>query len=175
MINLLPYQEKKLIQRIMIMRVVTTTLVVATILAVVGGLLFLPTLLTIGSRYDLAQSQISRLEQEGVVTSTVNIADLEKRTTTLEEKFAQVLPTSPIAYVTAVRQAVVPGITLVGYTLDKDQKKMLTVTGIAANREVLQSFANTLQTNDMIASIDNPIVNYVKSKDNQFTISVVFK
>jgi Tfp pilus assembly protein PilN len=175
MINLLPYQEKKLIKRTVTMRVLTTTLVVLTILVIVGGLLFLPTLMTINSRYGLAQSQIALLEREGVVTSTVNIADLEARTNMLENKFAATLPTSPILYIDTVRAEAGPGISLIGYTTSVDNEKKLEIQGITASREALQRFTAALEKNSKIASVDSPIANYVKSKDNQFTISVVFK
>jgi Tfp pilus assembly protein PilN len=175
MINLLPYQERKTIKRVRILRAASATLGALIILTITGGLLFLPSLMTISSRHALAEQQIARLEQEGVVASAVDIAALEDRANTLVSKFATPTGIPPIDRVATLRNRTTSGISLTGFVLDQEDPLQLEVNGTAASREALQRFVISLEEEASINTVDSPITNYVKSKDNEFTIRVMFK
>jgi Tfp pilus assembly protein PilN len=175
MINLLPYRERKVIERVRMLRAASSTLGALIVLTIVGGLLFLPTLMTINSRHALAEDQIALLEQEGIVASAVDIANLENRANMLVSKFAAPTGIAPIDRVITLRRLVTNGISLTGFVLDTTDQRLIQINGIAASREALQVFVGTLEEEGSISMVDSPITNYVKSKDNEFTIKVTFK
>jgi hypothetical protein len=178
MINLLPYKEKKIVEHVRIMRVVTVTLSMVTILVIIAGVLLLPTYITITSRYALAQKNISKLEKEGVITNNINIEDIDKRTNELVKKLTAPDDTPPAEYVALVRGASNNQIRLTGFSLATNNKTgaiSFAVSGIALNREALQQYVSSLQKLEQVATVDSPISNYVKSKDADFAITLSFK
>lgn len=175
MINLLPYHERKTIERVRMLRAASATLGALVILTISGGLLFFPTLMTINSRHALAEKQIALLEQEGVVASAVDIAALEQRANTLVSKFAAPTGIAPIARAATLQRRVTGGISLTGFVLNQTNPLLIEVNGTAASREALQRFVISLEEEASISAVDSPITNYVKSKDNEFTIRVMFK
>lgn len=175
MINLLPYKQRKIIGRIRTLKVINTTLIVLIILGVAAAFLLLPTFITINSRYELTRAQVDSLEKQGVITSDVDIQSLDARTKDLEKKLAAPLETPPTALISSIRTLAGKDISLTGFTLETGEAPKLTVTGIAATREALQAYIETLKTQSNINNVDSPIANYVKSKDADFTIVVFFK
>lgn len=175
MINLLPYQQKKIVERTRVLRFASATLGAIIILVIVAGLLFLPTLMTINSRHGLAERQIALLEQEGVVISEVDIANLDARAQTLVSKFATAVGTSPVTYIATLRGLAQSGVTISGFVLDQSNPLIMDISGMATNRTVLQQFVATLEKDSKIAAVESPITNYVKSKDNEYVIKVTFK
>jgi Tfp pilus assembly protein PilN len=175
MINLLPYNQKKLIERIRLIRVAAVTIGAMILLTIAGGLLFMPTLMTINSRFALAQSEIAVLEAEGVVTGERDIAALQARTATALRQFAAPLGVPPTTYIDTIRSQADGGISLSGFTRVEGLDPTMLVIGVAANREALKRFIASLQAQPNVTSVDSPITNYVKNKDSDFTITIIFK
>jgi hypothetical protein len=175
MINLLPYSQKKMVKRIRGLRAASATIGALILLVIIGGILFLPSLLTINSRYSLAQNEIKSLENSGVVTSDADIAALQARTQLLLKQFTAVLPTAPTVYVALAREQAAAGISLTGFVVKDAPEPTLQVTGIAATREVLQKYIERIKAQETVSSVDDPIANYLKSKNSEFTITITFK
>ena len=176
MINLLPYQEKKIVERMRVLRVINVTVFIAILLVIAAALLLLPTLVTINSRYELAQQQVSLLEKEGVVANPVDVQNLENRTKELVAKLAVPEEVSPTEYVEIITSTANASIMLTTFSFaHSEEAPTLSVAGVATSREALQSYVSKLQSHESIASVDSPITNYVKNKDADFRITVVFK
>lgn len=175
MINILPYNHKKMVDRLRTARVVTITLWAYILLVIIAGLLLLPLSVAIDSRFSFANNQIAQLEREGIAVKDVDIAALEARTKTLLEKLAAPLRPSPLVYIDIVRSHASGGISLNGYAIEAGEGLVLKVAGTAASRETLQRFVAALQKEERIASVESPVSNYVKSAESPFSLTIMFK
>lgn len=175
MINILPYNHKKAIDQLRTTRVVTITLWAFILLVVIAGLLLVPLLVTIDSRFSLANSQIKQLEKEGVVVSSVDVAALESRVKALSEKLAAPLAPAPSDYIKVVQSIATPGIALSGFAMEKGEVPRLDIAGTASSREALQRFIAALEASESVAMVESPVSNYVKSANSSFSIKVSFK
>lgn len=172
MINILPYNERKIIDRVRILRIITTLIWSLVILVLVGTILYFPTLITINSRYAIALNQMRLLEKSGTIISPVDVTSLDTRTRTLQAKLAATLSTTPIEYLSIARKLTPGDVNVTGFSVTKNT---LQITGIATTRRALQSYISILQNNSSIQSVDSPVSNFVKSVRIPFTISVTFK
>ncbi|MCC6198717.1 hypothetical protein IT401_00680 [Candidatus Nomurabacteria bacterium] len=173
MSNILSYTQKKYITRIRVLRMAIAT---ASALVLLGGivlLLMLPLLVTINSRFSLAENQISLLEREGSLARPEDVDALTARIEALSQKLAAPLPASPTEAITTVREAEVPGIILTGFSFETSSPA-LEVAGTAATREALQQFVTALESHSRIAMVDSPVSNYVQSTKGTFTVTVTF-
>ncbi len=175
MINILPPQQKKVIAHLRSMRMITTSLFAAIVLVAVAGMLFLPTLQTINSRYTIALDQMHRLEAKGEVIKPLDITDLQSRIKTLKTKLAAVMPVSPLEYVQHIRNYETRGIHMTGYVMNTTDQPVMQIRGIADTREALQQLITDLQSDQTISSIDSPVSNFVKSTQGEFVITITFK
>jgi Tfp pilus assembly protein PilN len=173
MINLLPYKEKKSIERIRSIRLVRTVVAGFIVVFVVAGALLFPTFVTINSRFSIATNQIKNLEREGAIASDIDIASLQARAQAVQAKLSIPPITEPTAYVEIVKSIAQSGITIDRFSYQ--ETKNLEVSGVAQTREGLQSFIKNLEANEGVASVDSPVANFVKSKNSAFRINVLFK
>jgi len=173
MINILPYSYKKDVNRLRRLRVFTVTIWAITILALIAVLLWFPLLVTINSRFAIANKQIAELERTGVVVSPVNVALLEERAKTLADKLATDLPPAPTQYVALIQSVPHSGITLSGFVVGATSALSIEVTGVAATREALQRFIAALEANEIVTAVESPVSNYVKSVQSPFSITVI--
>jgi hypothetical protein len=174
MIDILPVQQKVLIRRIRFMRMCTTIVSAIVVLAVIAGLLLLPTLETIRSRKIALQAYTKQLEEEGMIVSAEDITNLQSRTTALSARLAVPLPESPLSYIGIVKTHQISGIRLVGYEILNPEKRTLQIRGVATTRQILQQFISALQEDARIATVDSPVTNFVKSTESEFTMTITF-
>lgn len=175
MINILPYQNKKSVRTLRALRIVTTTVATFLILIGVAALLLIPLLITINSRFAIADAQIKELEKSGIIISPINVSTIETRANMLVAKLALPLPLPPTAYITTLTSIPRPGITLSGFSMSNAQTSTVEVAGFAATRERLQQFILLLENNDRIEKVESPVSNFVKSTNSPFSIVVTFK
>ena len=173
MINLLPYKEKKSIEKIRFVRMVQAIIIAFFLLVLISFVLFVPTWVTINSRLSIASNQISSLEREGMITSGVDLASLEKRVFSAQSKLASPLKSSPTEFINTVRALTPTGITINRFTTEDGIA--LEVFGISQNRELLQAFITALSANESVATIDNPVSNFIKNKNGTFKLKILFK
>ncbi len=174
MSNILPYTQKKQVARIRVFRLAIATVSALALLTGIAVLLMLPLLVTINTRFALAEKQIVALENEGSLARPADVDALSARVDALSRKLASPLPASPMEAITVVRSVAVPGITLTGFSLETPAAA-LEVAGTAATREALQRFVATLEAAPQIALVDSPVSNYVQSTKGTFTIIVTFE
>ena len=173
MINLLPYKEKKSIERVRSIRLVRTGIAGLLIVFIIAGMLLFPTFITINSRFSIATNQVKNMEKDGAIASDVDIANLERRAHLVQSKLSIPTVIEPTAYVEIIKSMAPNGIILDRF--DSQETKSLEVFGIAQTREGLQSFIKEVEANENVASVDSPVSNFVKSKNSIFRIKILFK
>lgn len=176
MINILPYRQKKIVERIRFLRLLTATISAMIILVLAGGALLIPILVAINGQYTVASKQIVLLEKTGVVASPIDVAALQLRTKVLLDRLANTTEKSPTEYIDIVREQALAGITLSAFVKNEGaQSPTFRIDGVAQNRDTLKQFVTTLGKHEAVASVDSPVSNYVKNTNSVFTLTVVFK
>jgi Tfp pilus assembly protein PilN len=173
MINLLPYKEKKSIEKIRSIKMAQTIVVGLLFLATTSIALLVPTWITTISRLNIGKVQISKLEREGMIASGVDLASLEARTNLVQSKLASELKSSPVEFIKTIRSLTPKGIVIDRYGTQNGA--LIEVFGIAQNREILQSFIKTLESSGKVSLVDNPVSNFVKNKNGDFKLTLSFK
>lgn len=144
-------------------------------LIAVGMLLFIPTLISINTRYEIATAQVERFRASGAVVSPGEVTNLQARTTVLTDKFAAPQESGVVDHVARIRSAAVSGITFSGFALQSGvEVPTMQVTGTAVSRETVQRFVEALRATNGIVSVDSPLSNLVKSTNVSFAITVTF-
>jgi hypothetical protein len=174
MINLLPYNQKKIADRLVLLRIGIATVLGLVLLMVIGIILFVPTLLTINNRYTIATGQVEQFRASGAVVSPSEVSNLQDRTAVLVEKFAAPATLAPGDYIRLIQKTSISGISFTGFTLQPGEIPAMQVVGIAANREKLQAFVGALRKAQGVERVDNPLSNLVKSKNGDFVLTVQF-
>lgn len=173
MINLIPLKQKKQIKKLQMVRMINTVLLGVILILVVGALLVLPTLFTVESRFDLTKERITVLEKEGALPSDVNIESLTSRAKKVQSKLTVKEKKTPLEYIATIESARPPLVVVQRFSISKPL--LVEVFGTAPDRETLQLFVTTLKNNSSIALVDNPVSNFVITKDKSFKITVSFK
>lgn len=175
MINLLPYNEKKRIDRVRRLRS-TAVILWSSILGIsIVCLLLLPSMTIITTRYTLAQNEINRLENAGALVTPEALTALQSRARLVESQFVEKTTISPTEAIILVQSVAPQGVTLFGFTYEQGIDQKVTLSGVVTTREVLTKYVELLQANTRIAMVDSPISNYLKQRDNEITLIVTFK
>ncbi len=174
MINILPYNQKRTIRTIRYLRIMTVVVWGLIILGVAAGALFLPSLLTVNSRYAIEVAQTRHLEQSGVIVKAADVVDLQQRTKSIKDKLAAPRTKTPLEYIAYIRNHEGTGVRLTGFTVHTTEKPTISVVGVAPTRQSLQGFVDALKSDPLIESVESPVTNFVKSTQSEFTISVIF-
>ena len=173
MINLLPYKEKKSIERIRFVRMVQAVTMALLLLIIISFVLLVPTWITINSRLNIVSNQVASLEKNGMIATSVDLASLEGRVASIKSKLAAPTQTSPTEFVNIIRALTPAGITINRFTTEDGV--LLEVFGVSQNRELLQSFIAALGADSSVAMIDNPVSNFIKNKNGTFKLTISFK
>ncbi len=175
MINILPYEQKKMVKNIRYIRMANVFVLGLALLIVVAGVLLVPIFITINSRYSIAQSEINHLEESGIIIKDVDLASLEARTRTLLLKLSTTLPMSPVQYIALVRDLTPSSIYIQDFAMTNTIIPTLYLSGIARSRADLQNFVDTIKADPTVVSVNSPVSNFVKSVGGDFKISITFK
>lgn len=173
MINLLPYKEKKSIERVRGIRIAQTITFGVIVLVVISGVLLVPTLITINSRFAIANTQMSMLQKDGVIASDLDLSTLEKGASLVREKLSAIPAVQPTVYIALVQSLVPKGVTVDRF--GTDDGALLEVFGASDTRETLQGFIHSLQADPRVALVDSPVSNFIKNKNGTFKLTVSFK
>lgn len=173
MINLLPYKEKKSIERIRSIRLARTVIFGLTFMSLSSLALFLPTVVAIKSRSSIIMKQISDLQKKGMVVNDVDLDSLKRRALTSQIKLTSPKVIQPTEYIEIIKSVDSRGISIDNFALSATNE--LKISGIADTREILQSFIKNLENNQKIALVNSPVSNFVKNKNSDFNITISFK
>lgn len=174
MINLLPYNQKKLIGRMWRMRVGIVILICFILLCIISGVLFFPTLLAVNNQYILLSGQVAKLEAQNTFFSEKQLTDLDHTSALLERKLTAPTGNDPVVYMKKIQSVTPQGISISRYSIGDTASPAIQIFGQSSSRSALESFVQTLKTTPGVASVDSPVANYVKSANAPFTITVTF-
>lgn len=175
--NLLPEFRKRSFRRQYFLRLGTAVLVTLAFLAILHGILLLPTYLYARNEVARATAELAALNASA---DTAGEAELTARKATLNATATNLarLQEAPTASA-ALRAALAvprPGIALTGFTFTAPSPANATarmqVTGTAASRDSLRQYAAALGTLPFVTNTDLPISAYAKETDIDFTITL---
>ncbi len=174
MINLLPYEEKKIIKSIRKLRILTVVFWGMTILMIIALFLLLPTIFTVNSRYSIVDNQIKKLKEGGSIIDASDIENLNNRITNLDQKLNMETILSPSFYINYIKTLTPKGVIITSFDMD-NKNLTLKVEGIYISRVQLQDFLEFLRSSNLIESVDSPLSNFVKNENGSFYLLIKLK
>lgn len=184
MINLLPVEEKRKIRRMYRIRVAVVSLCFAAAMIAVSLASLLPSFFAASSKYSAAALSSQMAESENAAVKE----DLEKRVKDANRAVSLLAgsggSSSPRGLFLEIISRKPAGIriTAISYSAEApaakggaqgSPPKRVIVGGTAATRENLLSFMNALKSEEMFASADLPISNFVKDRNLDFSINIL--
>lgn len=174
--NLLPQERQRTLSREYILRLSTVSALLATVLAVVAGLLLLPTYVFLTQSAATKQAHLASIQS---VLSASNEIELSARLAALSNAatILAALGRAPLAS-TVLRATLAvphPGVKLSGLTYTpaaSDSHGTIAISGVAATREALRTYQLALQSDPFASVADVPVSAYAKDADIGFVITV---
>ena len=175
--NLLPETRKRAFRRQYFLRLGTAVLVLLALLALLHGIMLLPTYFyarheVLRGSADLATLKASARDagEAEVATRTQNLAASAANLARLES-----VPAASAA-LRAALDVPRPGIALTGFTFTApaaaNAPARRQISGMAGSRDALRRYAAALESLPFVASADLPISAYAKERDIDFTITL---
>lgn len=177
--DLLPTDRKRTIRREYFVRVGVVSVMLATVLVAVYGVLLIPTFLYLSST---AATKTARLADLKASLSSADEAQLSARLSALSKDASTLLalskPPSVTAQVSAMLAIPRPGITLSNFAYTaaaEPAAATLVVSGMANTRDSLRQYQLALQAAPFAASADLPVSAYAKDANIPFAITVTLQ
>lgn len=175
MINLAPQENIKQFRRVYFMRLTTVVLIMATALVVIHGVLLIPSYALLNVRVveqEVERDTVGRLLQaaEGGQIEE-KLKDMALQLSRLETLPDQPSLTSAVDLVLGVPRGGI-SIRSIGYEPGAETGA-LRVQGVATTREALRSYAQLLEGEARVESVDFPISDLAAERNLTFTISVI--
>lgn len=177
--NLLPEARKELIVREYRFRFGVVAALLLSLLVCVAAILLIPTYIFLAAN---ANAKETRLTDIKASLSSGEEATLSKRLSILSSNAASLISLSNTSSVSALVRSVLavprPGITLSGFTHTAATGKTngaLTLSGIAATRDVLRNYQLALQGESFVSTAELPVSVYAKDSNIAFTITISLK
>ena len=178
MINLIPIEEKKNIQKDFYCRVAIVILFMFCCLIFISTIAILPAYfvsyekkVSIGKKLELQKNEVMpEIDQRA---QTI-IKDLDARLSLLEKarKNKYVFSEKVISEIISQKMPEIK-IDRIAYEIDPIDGRRVSINGSAPNREELLSFRRALENDPLFKSVDLPISNFVKGKDIQFSLNLI--
>ena len=173
MINLLPYKEKKIIERVRFIKMVNSVVIAFVLMVIISFVLLVPSWVTVTSRLNIVNNQILSLERDGKISSDIDLASLGSRSVVVQKILSSKEKISTLELIDIVRQAAPQGVSINRFVNEEVGK--IQISGTSKSRELLQSFILELNKNNMVELVDNPVSNFIKNKNGTFNLTVSFK
>lgn len=175
MLNILPEQEKEKIITEYRLRLGVVAVSAVTILILASLVLLAPSYLLAVSKYNNVSAELAiRETKQGSTSEQKNIdtqvRDVNKKINLfLSEPFGNRLsPPDMFLKIIGIKSS---AIRITGFFYDATGKQeRIIVTGVAANRDGLAQFAETLKKDKTFANVELPVSSYVKSSNIDFSI-----
>lgn len=172
--NLLPEERARALRQLYFLRLAVVSLIVLAGVAVVHGVLLLPSYLYLRNQVEEREATLTRL--------TTTLAGSEEkeigmRVAALTADSAHLARLSSVPKASAAVSAIIalprPGIRLTGFSFAPETEgATMTVSGIATTREALRRFEQSLADEPYVAKADLPISAYAKESNITFTITL---
>lgn len=179
MINVLPQEEKKALDKEYRIRLITIWFFLIAILGVFATFLLLPPYVYSQGKIDLLEGQLAAFNEShpelsendltaiiGEINSTLHLLDNGKVKVPVSSGVLQpILSLRP------------KGITFeqIFYTERTTGEQVIEIHGRATLRSVLQSFKDGLEADTRIKSVNLPISNFVKPSNIEFSVTIEMK
>lgn len=178
MINLIPNEEKKKMEKDFYLRLFTIFFVMLSVSIFVASIAILPAYFLFSTEEDLINKKLALQNNEFISTpdqdTLVIIEDLkiklslvenaQKNENTFSEKVINEIILKKISGIK---------ITEISFQNDPQTGKKINVSGRASSREVLLSFRRALEDNIAFSKVDLPISNFVKGSNIKFYLSLI--
>jgi len=178
-INVLPYEEKKLLRREYWMRLFTMFLNLIILASIISTFLLFPSYFLSKSKESLVESKLKVFNNEN---SNLTIDNVDKITKDINLKLNILNESNPPYEVSDkvlnnILSSRTKGITFTQILFNKKINESetisdLTVYGVAANRDSLRNFKTALDNNPNFSEVNLPISNFLEKSDLSFTISI---
>lgn len=172
--NLLPSKEKEILKKGLKVRFVITTLILLTSSFVIGTIMLLPA-------HFLAKDYVFETESSDYLNEG-DSQEILKLPTEIDSKlkFFQSQTNSPsvIRVLTKIIDCKPSGVTIGSLSFLKNQLHedkegaLVSITGIARDRNVLVSFENALTESEAFSSVALPVSSLTKEKNLPFSVNI---
>ncbi|MES2994467.1 MAG: hypothetical protein V4681_00280 [Patescibacteria group bacterium] len=174
--NLLPRDRKHGLVRDYVFRVIVVAICLLTALIVVHGALLLPSYIYVVQQAGSRAEQLATLQ---IAASATSEQELKGRVDALKAKAKQLQVLGTQATAAGVVKAVLlvprPGISIQGFTFTPSVTpgtNRMTLVGVAASRDALRQYVQTLGTLPFVTKAELPISSYAKERDIAFTVTL---
>lgn len=175
--NLLPSERVHAFSRNYFMRVVTMSAWLGAFLLVIHGALLIPTYVYLLEEVETRKDHLETLTAS--VTSSEE-QSVEDRLTTLTARAERLLALTEIPPASAALLSVLavssPNVRVTGISTTPSQTKgvegTMRVTGVAATREALRNYHQTLSALPFVSKADLPLSVYAEESDIAFSIAI---
>jgi len=178
MINLIPIEEKKKIRKdfyyrffvlfFIMLGLLTIVLIVATLPAY---FISLEKKISINSRLEIQKNEVMpELDQQ----AQTELKDLDAKLSLLDKAKRNKYVFSQ-KVVSEIISKKITGIKINRITYDNDslEGRVISVSGLAQNRETLLLFRKALEEDNSFKNVDLPISNFVKGTDIEFSLNLI--
>lgn len=178
MLNLIPLSEKKKILTEYRLRLATVSVFAITALVFSSLILLIPSYLLAISKYNEAQNSLDELQKttgQSGQEKDVNIQVLAvNKNVDLFLKGGSSKSLVPSLVIANILNGKGKDIKIIGFTYDVTAaQERIVITGMAANRDSLSQFIDTLKSDPSFTSVDLPISSYVKSINIDFSAVII--
>lgn len=172
--NLLPEGRTRSLRQLYFLRLATVAVLVLSGVAIVHGVLLLPSYLFVRAQVDERQMRLDTLSASlsGAEEQEVSarVAAIATDSAYLAKRAAAPKASSAIAALLAVPH---DGIRLRGFSFaPAEGRARMLVSGVASSRESLRGYEQALAGEPYIEQVDLPISAYAKERDIDFTITL---
>lgn len=177
MINILPIKEKKKNLTEYRFRLAIVAILAVVVLVLINLILLIPSYLLTVSKFNGVSEQIAL--QESKQDSSGQGKDVEAKVSAVNKKISMFLadgPTdrlSPPAIIARIIAMKGSAIKIQGFEYDgSGQLERLAVTGVAADRDGLAKFLETLKKDKSFTNVELPVSSFVKSSNIKFSLMI---
>lgn len=172
--NLLPKERCRALRHLYFMRLTVVSLIVLSGVAIVHGILLLPSYLYLQNQVEEREAALARLTTTLAGTEEQGI---NMRVASLAADSAHLARLSSVPKASAAVSAVIKlprsGIRLTGFSFaPATEGATMTVSGVASTREALRRFEQSLASEPYVTKADLPISAYAKESDIAFTVTL---
>ncbi|MFA6515136.1 MAG: pilus assembly protein PilM [Candidatus Paceibacterota bacterium] len=187
-INVLPYEKKKILHREYWMRFFTILFNLIALSCMVAALLFFPSFFFSQSKEKLVENKLEVFNREnpdltssnidkiiGDINSKLDILDKAKEPYQVSDRVLNSILSTKTAGITFSQILFNKDVIKTTDPTKKGDISVVEIHGVASNRDSLRNFKTALDNNPNFSEVNLPISNFLEKSDLIFTISIKMK
>ncbi len=190
MINLLPPEQKRELNKAYIIRLITLSIAIITVAVVLGGAFLVPSYLETSAKEDKILDDLGSIQSKNIQSKEELdsiIKDINTKLSIFSDPNSKFIFSEDAVLPVITRKNKDISITNIGFSLTKDPKqkdsptvklpdlKNIIVNGTAKNREALLLFERELKKETQFTGVNVPISNFVEGSNISFSIQFTLK